>query len=126
MIMPKKNAPLIFARSAMIGWCALVIQSCMPPQPYRPAPQTQASRSSTANTPSSTPPSAAPAETPKPLPQEAKIREQDLKKGSTPAPPPLRDTSKETRGAEVRSVPDLSAPPLRDDSSLLAKITAGT
>ena len=55
----------------------------------------------------------------KPLPREAKIREQDLKpRGTVPAL-----GAKETSTGESRSAPEPLAPPLPDESSLLAKIT---
>lgn len=101
-------------------WIVGVIQSCAPRPVYR-----------TTLPPSTPPPSAkvSPAippasetEPPRtPLPQEAKIREQDLKT-RTPITPPV---AKETTKPPVVT-PDTSGGPLPDDSSLLAKITPGT
>ena len=75
------------------------------------------------------PPAPAPPETIyKPLPQEPKIREQDLTP-KTPAPSPaVKEPSRQSGIYEGRPAPDASAslpPPLPDDSSLLAKITPG-
>jgi hypothetical protein len=75
------------------------------------------------------PPAPAPPETIyKPLPQEPKIREQDLTP-KTPAPSPAaKEPSRQPGIDEGRPAPDATAslpPPLPDDSSLLAKITPG-
>jgi tetratricopeptide (TPR) repeat protein len=56
------------------------------------------------------------------LPQEAKIREQDLK-ARTPIPSPA---AKETAKPPPVTTPEASTAPLADDSSLLAKITPAT
>ena len=61
----------------------------------------------------------------RPLPQETKIREQDLKTGSR-IPPAVRPSGRDTSTGESHVTPDLTTPALRDDSSLLAKITPGT
>jgi hypothetical protein len=103
-----------------------MIESCMPPpQSYRTSPVLPpTSGSQLAKKPDGATQPAPAQESPnRPLPQEAKIREQDLKK---PSPPVLRDNSKETRGLEPRVTPEAPGPALRDDSSLLAKITPGT
>lgn len=64
----------------------------------------------------------------KPLPQEPKIREQDLKD----KPQTERGAGKEKKESaslpstgETPAAPDAAPPPLPDDSSLLAKITPG-
>jgi hypothetical protein len=95
-------------------------QGCAPRPPYRP-PLPVPSRSSPP--PVSPSPPAPPVQEPprKPLPQESKIREQDLKTTS-PLPPPA---AKETP-TEPSVTPEPVVPPLADDSSLLAKITPGT
>ena len=97
----------------------LGVYGCAPPQTYRrPLPP---SRESTLPAPRIPPPPPPPPASPsepahKPLPPEDKIREQDLK-SKTPAPnaPP----------PEVSPPQESTAPPLPDDSSLLAKITPG-
>ncbi len=108
---------------------ALVIAlaaSCAPQRPYRvPIPPSSAPASS-ARVPPSLPapvaPPAPPVETVlKPVPQEGKIREQDIRaKTPTPASKDLKDPRS---ASEATSAP--TAPPLADDSSLLAKITPG-
>jgi Tetratricopeptide repeat len=104
---------------------AAMFEGCMPPpQSYRTSPvlpSTSASQS--AKKPDAlTAPAPAQETTRRPLPEEAKIREQDLKK---PAAPVLKDNSRDARGVESRSTPEALGPALRDDSSLLAKITPG-
>ncbi len=109
------------AVTAIALFTVAAMGSCAPRPPYRtPLPP-----------PSSTP---APQRVPppvqesarRPLPQESKIREQDLKsKGSTTAPG-SREPSRETGLGVTRVAPEPAAPPLPDDSSLLAKITPGT
>lgn len=70
----------------------------------------------------------------KPVLQDAKIREQDIKSKPPPANSPARDAKESSRQASInegRSVPESTiaplptSPPLPDDSSLLAKITPG-
>ena len=113
----KAFLPLIFAG------VLLTTASCMPPpQTYRtPVPPSPAPPSGQkAPQPSQPPAPVAQPETQKrSLPQEAKIKEQDLKSASR-VPPPM------SAPGENRTVPDVTAPPLRDDSSLLAKITPAT
>ncbi len=105
-----------------------VAASCAPQRPYRvPIPPSSAPASS-ARVPPSLPapvaPPAPPVETVlKPVPQEGKIREQDIR-AKTPTPAPASKDLKDPRSAsEATSAP--TAPPLADDSSLLAKITPG-
>jgi hypothetical protein len=97
-------------------------QSCAPRPPYRPPLPGPSRPSAPPALPS--PPAPAPVEEPprKPLPQESKIREQDLKTTSPLPPPP---TAKEAP-AEPSVTPGPVVPPLAEDSSLLAKITPGT
>jgi tetratricopeptide (TPR) repeat protein len=58
--------------------------------------------------------------------QESKIREQDLKRTPT-VPPAVKDSARETQTQPGESrTPSEPTAPLRDDSSLLAKITPGT
>ena len=64
----------------------------------------------------------------KPLPQEGKIREQDLKSKSPVPNIPGReskDSSRPSSPAESSATPESAPAPLPDDSSLLAKITPG-
>ena len=95
-------------------------QSCAPRQPYRP-PLPAPNRPSAPVSP--TPPPPPPVQEPprKPLPQESKIREQDLKTRSPLPPPAAKEIPR-----EPSVTPEPSVPPLVDDSSLLAKITPGT
>ena len=93
--------------------------SCAPRAPYR-APVSPSASTSPAIRPSEpTSPPPAQETVRKPLPQESKIKEQDVR--SKPALPSLasKETPKESKS------PEAAAPPLPDDSSLLAKITPG-
>ena|SRR3989441_9006051 len=127
MISIQKKLPKSLRGIVVLVLASAMIQSCMPPQSYRSAPVPPSTRApSVTRSPQAIPPTAPAPETARgSLPQEAKIREQDLKKG-TPIPPGLKDNSKETRGFESRVSPEAPGPALRDDSSLLAKITPGT
>jgi tetratricopeptide (TPR) repeat protein len=60
------------------------------------------------------------------MPQEAKIKEQDLKPKGAISPPSEKSPPKEADVGEARLPPETALPPLADDSSLLAKITPGT
>ena len=110
-----------------------VAASCAPQRPYRvPIPPTSAPASNARlPAPAPAPPPASSIETAaKPLPQEGKIREQDIgTKSSTPAAKDVKEPAKQASvsesrgGSEATSAP--IAPPLADDSSLLAKITPG-
>jgi hypothetical protein len=98
-----------------------VIQSCAPRQPYRPSPRPAPGAPSTPQPP---PPPPATQEPPRPLPpQESTIREEELK--SKP-PAPARTPRERPKEKESAAAPEAVAPPLPDDSSLLAKITPGT
>ncbi len=94
--------------------------SCAPRTPYRAPVPPSVSRAPAAKPPEQVSPPPAQETAKKPLPQESKIKEQDVK--SKPALPPLasKETSRDTKP------PEAAAPPLPDDSSLLAKITPGT
>jgi hypothetical protein len=101
---------------------ALGVYGCAPPQTYRrPLPPP---RENTIPAPRIPPPAPAPAPPPepahKPLPPDGKIREQDLK-SKTPAPNSPNAARPEASSPQQES----TAPPLPDDSSLLAKITPG-
>jgi len=121
-------------RLSKLTGCAItiaVIWSCAPQRPYRtPIPPASAPAPSARVTPQPPPSPPAPSvETVrKPLPEESKIREQDIR--TTPAPskdvkePAKQASITEPRGSsEAPAAP--TAPPLADDSSLLAKITPG-
>ena len=97
------------------------MQGCAPRPLYRTTlPSTSPPASSAIVSPATTPsPVLEPPRTP--LPQEAKIREQDLKTRSPITPPAAKET---TKPAVV--TPEVPTGPLPDDSSLLAKITPGT
>jgi hypothetical protein len=105
---------------------------CEPPRPSRipvppssnPMPAPRPPQPSAPLPPPAPPPDAAR----KPLPQEAKIREQDLRGKAPPSSVPGNDAKEPSRQAspgENRPAPDSISPPLPDDSSLLAKITPG-
>jgi hypothetical protein len=115
---PSVGRRLLLAAAALAGIATTL--SCAPRRPYRtPLPPPSSASSSPAKPPALSPPPA-PEPARKPLPQESKIKEQDLQtKDSKPAPvarEPIRP------GAIVPEPP----PPLPDDSSLLAKLTPGT
>ncbi|HXV81172.1 MAG TPA: tetratricopeptide repeat protein [Candidatus Binatia bacterium] len=106
----------------MLGWVGVfwVMEGCAP-RPLRPTLRSTLPPASPARV--SPTPSSSPVEEPPrtPLPQEAKIREQDLKTRNLILPPGAEETM------ESPSVtPEAPTGPLPDDSSLLAKITPGT
>lgn len=116
------------------GALALVIAlaGCAPQRPYRAPLPPSASAPIPKHVPPPAPQPAAPPEPveiiKKPLMQDQRIREQDLKPESPPAPPAETDAAIPPRLSEYPTIPqpELSPPPpLPDDSSLLAKITAG-
>jgi hypothetical protein len=119
-----------YAMAIAVTW------SCAPQRPYRaPIPRSSAPAPSTQMTPPPAPsPAAPPVETArKPLPQESKIREQDIRTAPAPKPAPASKDAKEpTKQASINephgsseAAPAPTAPPLADDSSLLAKIIPG-
>jgi hypothetical protein len=105
-----------------LAWIIGATQSCAP----RPVYRTTLPSSSPPASPPKVPPAPAPSpveEPPRtPLPQESKIREQDLKTKSPIAPPAAKETVK----PPLLAPPEPTTGPLPDDSSLLAKITPGT
>ena len=112
----------------MLALVIAVAASCAPQRTYRvPIPPSGAPPSS-ARVPPAPPAPVAPPAPPmepvrKPVPQEGKIREQDIRaKSPTPAPA-SKDVKDPRSSGEATSAP--TAPPLADDSSLLAKITPG-
>jgi Tetratricopeptide repeat len=102
----------MLALSGIVG----ASQSCAPRPPPR-IPHPPASSSVRVPPPPAPPPIQESAR--KPLPQESTIKEQDLK--SRTPPPATTEIPREPGVA-----PEPFAPPLTDDSSLLAKITPGT
>jgi tetratricopeptide (TPR) repeat protein len=103
---------------------AWVAASCAPRPPYRMPPPPAGSAPTISRAPQPAPP---PTEESfrRPVPQEGKIREQDLKsKGNLPSSS-AKEKSRETSLGENRAAEPVT-PPLADDSSLLAKITPAT
>lgn len=118
---------------AFVMGSLLAVYGCAPQRPYRvPVPQRSTPLPRAPQPPPSPPPP--PEAARQPLPEEPKISEQDIKTKSPVIPPAAKetkDTSKQASIGEGRSSPDSSglqpmAPPLPDDSSLLAKITPAT
>jgi hypothetical protein len=95
--------------------------SCAPQRSYRtPLPPAPSGPSSASRAPVPSPaPTAEPARDP--LPQESRIKEQDLKTKDSRTAPLAREPAR-----PGSSTPEASQPPLPDDSSLLAKLTPGT
>jgi len=127
------NIPLA-ANPLLAVFLAATALSCAPQRSYRtpltpprPAPPSV----SGPQAPAPQPPPAPAEASRRPLPQDPRIREQDIR---SKAPPPVPQTAKETREplkqgspGEGRSPiePSPLPPPLPDESSLLAKITPG-
>ncbi|MGZ8425535.1 MAG: hypothetical protein ACXWYD_11345 [Candidatus Binatia bacterium] len=121
----------------MLALVIVVAASCAPQRTYRvPIPPSGAPPSS-ARVPPAPPAPVAPTAPPmesvrKPVPQEGKIREQDIRATSptlAPASKDVKEPGKQAGVSEPRSSGEATsaptAPPLADDSSLLAKITPG-
>jgi len=118
---PNTGTTLAVAVTALIS--AAAAQSCAPRPPYRPP----VPPASTIPAPSRVPPPPPIQETARrPLPQESKIREQDLKGRGPTTYPGARDSARDSGTVESRAPLEPLAPPLPDDSSLLAKITPVT
>jgi tetratricopeptide repeat protein len=118
-------------KSFLVVMIALsVMQSaCEPPRVHRmPVPPSNNTTLGprVPQAPAPIPPPPAPEVARKPLPQETKIREQDLK-SKAPLPSTSTKETKESarQPAESTLEPMPTTPPLPDDSSLLAKITPG-
>jgi hypothetical protein len=108
-------------RILAFAWIIWDMQGCAPRPLYRmPLPSTDPPASSAKVSPPA-PPSPVQEPPRTPLPQEAKIREQDLKARSLITPPAAKETTK-----PPVVTPEATTAPLPDDSSLLAKITPGT
>jgi tetratricopeptide repeat protein len=112
----------VFIGTLVGAFVIVTTQSCAPRPPYRtpmppPIPRTLPPP----------PPSPSSQESSRqPLPKESKINEQDLKtKGPVPSLS-RKEPPKEANIGETQTPPENVAPPLPDDSSLLAKITPGT
>jgi len=130
VISPYRSKTLL---GIVVGLLA-VVYGCAPQRPYR-APAPPSSSMPLSRSPQTTAPIPPPPPTPeadrKPVPQESKIREQDIRSKPSPTVPPARETIEPGRQAspgESRT-PDSTVfqpttPPLPDDSSLVAKITA--
>ena len=110
----------------------LTVTACAPQRPYRvPIPPSGgiAVPGRVAPPAPTPPPAPAQAETVyRPLPQEPKIQEQDLKSTPLSPAPPAKEPSRQHGASESRAAHDTTAslpPPLADDSSLLAKISPG-
>jgi predicted Zn-dependent protease len=113
-----KRIFFVLALTSIVG----TVQSCAPRPLYRtPLPSTGAASSSSAKISPAPPPPPMQEPARTPLPQEAKIREQDLQTKGLTTSPALKETVKPST-----ATPEPSTAPLPDDSSLLAKITLGT
>jgi len=108
-----------------LGFVAAVTESCAPRPPYRTPIPPAVSRPPEAPILPPPPPPPAQESVRQPLPQESKIREQDLKTKGPVTPPAGKEPSKDANIGETRTSPETVGPPLPDDSSLLAKITPG-
>jgi len=102
-----------------------VTASCAPRPPYRPPAPPSSTAPAISRAPQPAPP---PTEESfrRPVPQEGKIREQDLKTRRPSSGPGAKEVSREGGAGEGRAASESLAPPLFDDSSLLAKITPAT
>lgn len=112
----------------------VLLGGCAPQRPYR-SPLPPSSGAPAAPTPQTTVPiPPPPAETARrPVPQDGTIREQDIRTKSPTSPPAskeAKESSKQASLGEGRTSPgstafEPTAPPLPDDSSLIAKIIPG-
>ena len=119
-------------QKSLVAALALVaLHSCAPQPPYRArVPANSAppsiSRVPQAPVPASLPPTVEVARNP--IPQESKIREQDIHTKTSTSVSRAREIKEPVRQASVnepRAPIEPVTPPLPDDSSLLAKITPG-
>src|SRR6266496_2000054 len=118
---------------ATAGWLVF-LYGCAPQRPYRAPLPPSSSTTPALPTPQSTapipapPPPEPPDTSRRPVPQEGKIREQDIRTKSPTPPPAGKETKEPSRQAgigESHTTPEAVSPALPDDSSLLAKITPG-
>jgi Tetratricopeptide repeat len=117
------------------GCWLVVLYGCAPQRPYRAPLPPSSSTTPALRTPQSTapipapPPPEAPDTSRRPVPQEGKISEQDIRTKSPTPPPAGKETKESSRQAgigESHTTPEATvSPALPDDSSLLAKITPG-
>src|SRR6266511_4561735 len=112
---------------ATAGWLVF-LYGCAPQRPYRAPLPTPALPTPQSTAPIPAPPPPEPPDTSRrPVPQEGKIREQDIR--TKPPPPAAGKETKESSGqagiGESHTTAEAVSPALPDDSSLLAKITPG-
>ncbi len=111
------------AKIVIGGLAASVIvsaaQGCAPHPPYRPPLYPPATRSAVIKPTPPTPPPPVEETVRKPLPRDSKIKEQDVRSKAPPPSVASKEPPKES------TFPEAAAPPLPDDSSLLAKIAPG-
>jgi len=111
------------------------LSGCEPPRYYRvPVPPSNTAplpRAPQTSEPTPPPPPV-PDVSRRPLPQDPRIREQDIGSKATAVAPATKETREPPKQASVREtrtpvepLPQPTPPPLPDDSSLLAKITPG-
>jgi tetratricopeptide repeat protein len=133
-MVPGRRLNYVLATTIVLS---VALGACEPPRVYRmPVPPSSNTilGPRVPQTPAPIPPSPPAEVARKPLPQETKIREQDLKSRAPSANSPARETKEPTRQSSInenRATPESTVapapapPPLPDDSSLLAKITPG-
>ena len=122
---------------AAVAGLFVVLYACAPQRPYR-APLPPSGTTSLPRTPQTTapvppPPAPPPEANLRPVPEEGKIREQDIGTKMPTTPPAAKESKESSRQGslgESRTSPESpvfqsTAPPLPDDSSLLGKITPG-
>lgn len=117
---------------------AMGLLGCAPQRTYRvPVPSSgstpPAARVPPESLPSPTPPPPAPEVSRRPLPQEPKIQEQDIRTKTPPKAQAAKEAREPTKQGGIDTRPTTepfpgqpTAPALADDSSLLAKITPST
>ena len=124
-VVGRKHYPIHFAGAVLV--LSMTLGGCAPHRPYRvPGPPPGSSPVPSPIPPPPSPPPSPPEAIYRPLPQDPKIREQDLKP-KTPPSQSAKEPERKPGPVEIWPAPDLALtpPPLPDDSSLLAKITPG-
>jgi hypothetical protein len=131
MICLYRKTSLLAAAIALL----VLLYGCAPQRPYRAPRPPSSSTASAPPIPQTTAPiPPLPPETSRrPVPQDGTIREQDIRTKSPPSDPASKETKESSKQAslgENRTSPGSTvfqppAPPLPDDSSLIAKITPG-
>lgn len=119
----------------ILSLATAAVAGCAPQRPYRPVAPPPVRSTAPAPQKSAPLPPPPPVESNRqPLPQDPRIQEQDLRTKAPSSPPAAKQTHDlprqasigETRTALEPAEPQpATAPPLPDDSSLLAKITPG-